>query len=146
MVVGRWQFKHRPDERMRRAGMQRLLAFLWLVRQAEQAINFFFLNDTAPTEISPFPLPDALPILSTVRRYPPSPPVISAMPFRGGRSLRSRETYACTMFRDVAGGCAPHSTSMISSCRTTRFGCRDRKSTRLNSSHSQISYAVFCLK
>src|SRR2546430_2481907 len=33
---------------------------------------------------------------------------------------------------------------MISGC----FGstARDRKSTRLNSSHSQISYAVFCLK
>src|SRR2546430_9911359 len=30
---------------------------------------------------------------------------------------------------------------------TTNVGCRlDRKSTRLNSSHSQISYAVFCLK
>src|SRR2546430_2852907 len=27
-----------------------------------------------------------------------------------------------------------------------RLGKRDRKSTRLNSSHSQISYAVFCLK
>src|SRR2546427_3099685 len=27
-----------------------------------------------------------------------------------------------------------------------RRGTRDRKSTRLNSSHSQISYAVFCLK
>src|SRR2546430_7318157 len=27
-----------------------------------------------------------------------------------------------------------------------RLGERDRKSTRLNSSHSQISYAVFCLK
>src|SRR5688572_32556029 len=27
-----------------------------------------------------------------------------------------------------------------------RHGGRDRKSTRLNSSHSQISYAVFCLK
>src|SRR5688572_32278413 len=27
-----------------------------------------------------------------------------------------------------------------------RDGNRDRKSTRLNSSHSQISYAVFCLK
>src|SRR2546430_7400636 len=27
-----------------------------------------------------------------------------------------------------------------------RGGCVDRKSTRLNSSHSQISYAVFCLK
>src|SRR2546427_894397 len=29
---------------------------------------------------------------------------------------------------------------------TTRSMTRDRKSTRLNSSHSQISYAVFCLK
>src|SRR2546430_11046713 len=27
-----------------------------------------------------------------------------------------------------------------------RYDARDRKSTRLNSSHSQISYAVFCLK
>src|SRR2546430_9461840 len=29
---------------------------------------------------------------------------------------------------------------------TTRGRLTDRKSTRLNSSHSQISYAVFCLK
>src|SRR2546427_2062383 len=29
---------------------------------------------------------------------------------------------------------------------TPSAGMRDRKSTRLNSSHSQISYAVFCLK
>src|SRR2546430_10851041 len=28
----------------------------------------------------------------------------------------------------------------------SRFTKEDRKSTRLNSSHSQISYAVFCLK
>src|SRR5256886_8714905 len=28
----------------------------------------------------------------------------------------------------------------------TAYGTADRKSTRLNSSHSQISYAVFCLK
>src|SRR5438034_6627028 len=27
-----------------------------------------------------------------------------------------------------------------------RLGCEDRKSTRLNSSHTVISYAVFCLK
>src|SRR3712207_8758722 len=27
-----------------------------------------------------------------------------------------------------------------------RKSCRDRKSTRLNSSHANISYAVFCLK
>src|SRR3989440_145036 len=29
---------------------------------------------------------------------------------------------------------------------TSLAGVRDRKSTRLNSSHDQISYAVFCLK
>src|SRR2546430_11379789 len=31
-------------------------------------------------------------------------------------------------------------------CRPARADAADRKSTRLNSSHSQISYAVFCLK
>src|SRR6266478_9044118 len=31
-------------------------------------------------------------------------------------------------------------------CRAKSGRARDRKSTRLNSSHSQISYAVFCLK
>src|SRR2546422_1131068 len=30
--------------------------------------------------------------------------------------------------------------------RSARNGYRDRKSTRLNSSHGYISYAVFCLK
>src|SRR3712207_7058365 len=30
--------------------------------------------------------------------------------------------------------------------RARRFRVRDRKSTRLNSSHANISYAVFCLK
>src|SRR5438309_2805533 len=30
--------------------------------------------------------------------------------------------------------------------KAAMFGSRDRKSTRLNSSHSSISYAVFCLK
>src|SRR5215470_19635349 len=31
-------------------------------------------------------------------------------------------------------------------CRRNRLARRDRKSTRLNSSHGSISYAVFCLK
>src|SRR4051794_41454911 len=37
----------------------------------------------------------------------------------------------------------------VSACRGARRPCRtrrDRKSTRLNSSHPSISYAVFCLK
>src|SRR2546430_5926149 len=37
----------------------------------------------------------------------------------------------------------PHPQRFQRVCRTAS---RDRKSTRLNSSHSQISYAVFCLK
>src|SRR5688572_31081126 len=38
---------------------------------------------------------------------------------------------------------APH---YVEHVRTMTLGLADRKSTRLNSSHSQISYAVFCLK
>src|SRR5438132_3334568 len=44
----------------------------------------------------------------------------------------------------------PGGSSSISPRRTPRGGCprppSDRKSTRLNSSHTVISYAVFCLK
>src|SRR5207249_7603200 len=46
--------------------------------------------------------------------------------------------------------CGPASLSLLRSPRmpkTTKFSNkRDRKSTRLNSSHVSISYAVFCLK
>src|SRR3989440_739949 len=40
------------------------------------------------------------------------------------------------------------STTSYPSARSALHACapRDRKSTRLNSSHDQISYAVFCLK
>src|SRR6266568_8245664 len=43
----------------------------------------------------------------------------------------------------TAAGCA---TSHLRPVRVGRQVRRDRKSTRLNSSHSSISYAVFCLK
>src|SRR2546427_8033113 len=39
-----------------------------------------------------------------------------------------------------------HSTAQVAWRHQIRHGRGDRKSTRLNSSHSQISYAVFCLK
>src|SRR2546430_16683609 len=49
-----------------------------------------------------------------------------------------------TLFRSVrAGACRSWGPG---DPRGTPIRCRDRKSTRLNSSHSQISYAVFCLK
>src|SRR2546430_16666091 len=42
----------------------------------------------------------------------------------------------------------PHAVRIITAALASmvRIWRRDRKSTRLNSSHSQISYAVFCLK
>src|SRR5256886_6770127 len=51
-----------------------------------------------------------------------------------------------TLFRSSSSpGCSPAPPCFPSSWRS-RSSRGDRKSTRLNSSHSQISYAVFCLK
>src|SRR5439155_26612787 len=80
---------------------------------------FFFFNDTATTEIYTLSLHDALPILVL-------------------RKLRQ--------FQD-----AGHKAVLIIGDFTAKIGdpsgrAEDRKSTRLNSSHVAISYAVFCLK
>src|SRR2546430_4271388 len=53
--------------------------------------------------------------------------------------------------RDVARWCdRPNLNELMKAPKESlsqfRARLRDRKSTRLNSSHSQISYAVFCLK
>src|SRR2546430_6994100 len=77
---------------------------------------FFFFNDTATTEIYTLSLHDALPICSC------STPSARDRSRRGRRRRSPRDS------------------------RRPSAGRRDRKSTRLNSSHSQISYAVFCLK
>src|SRR2546427_6454186 len=79
---------------------------------------FFFFNDTATTEIYTLSLHDALPISMTADDN--SPVSDPRAQYRGAASqVGARQTL------QIAG---------------------DRKSTRLNSSHSQISYAVFCLK
>src|SRR2546430_16395488 len=77
----------------------------------------FFFNDTATTEIYTLSLHDALPI---------------SLP-AGFCLVRKR--------KGSNAACA----RLAAFPARVRFG-RDRKSTRLNSSHSQISYAVFCLK
>src|SRR2546429_4087930 len=50
--------------------------------------------------------------------------------------------------RAAAGSCCPRCRSGCGriSATPSRSRTRDRKSTRLNSSHGYISYAVFCLK
>src|SRR3712207_9423376 len=89
-------------------------------------ILFFFFNDTATTEIYTLSLHDALPISAYLRRKlflqlsefwkPPSPTAMLSQQFV--------QIYAPSF----------------------RAWPLDRKSTRLNSSHANISYAVFCLK
>src|SRR2546430_12657211 len=49
-----------------------------------------------------------------------------------------------TLFRSLTATC--DCAEQRSQCRSAADHFGDRKSTRLNSSHSQISYAVFCLK
>src|SRR3712207_6879259 len=91
---------------------------------------FFFFNDTATTEIYTLSLHDALPI-SPDR---PRPRRWSSTRVGNDRGQRGR--------RD------PDPRRADARRRTRRHDCRapDRKSTRLNSSHANISYAVFCLK
>src|SRR2546430_16147805 len=84
-------------------------------------IFFFFFNDTATTEIYTLSLHDALPIYSGASQEDVFE-VINVV----SREYKIDATRICLMGHSLGG--------------------LDRKSTRLNSSHSQISYAVFCLK
>src|SRR3712207_6922352 len=85
---------------------------------------FFFFNDPAPTEISTLPLHDALPISDDVQLLDRAAAVDPLVHVR----------------RHDAG---PQEVRHYLVCPR---GDVDRKSTRLNSSHANISYAVFCLK
>src|SRR2546430_4091345 len=90
---------------------------------------FFFFNDTATTEIYTLSLHDALPIL----------PALAAAHGQPRRSSGPDHVLA-----RIDQAAAPRSDA-LRRFREVRSDL-DRKSTRLNSSHSQISYAVFCLK
>src|SRR3712207_9118006 len=91
---------------------------------------FFFFNDTATTEIYTLSLHDALPICtrsSTTRGPEACRVAVTGTNLEGSSTATSNPTAVVT----------PYAARL--------FGA-DRKSTRLNSSHANISYAVFCLK
>src|SRR5438034_7942288 len=94
---------------------------LWLFTSLLCVSYFFFFNDTATTEIYTLSLHDALPILDNElaeqRVHLVAFQVVDARVQRGRDPVHDRNRRA-----------------------------QDRKSTRLNSSHTVISYAVFCLK
>src|SRR5690348_18214199 len=84
---------------------------------------FFFFNAPATTEIYTLSLHDALPIWPVRKATPcPAPSQQPSNPCNGGCSDRGN----------------------VRRCPSNHV--LDRKSTRLNSSHPSISYAVFCLK
>src|SRR3712207_8490580 len=98
----------------------------------------FFFNDTATTEIYTLSLHDALPISAAKSRSPRRGDRAARRTVAGAGEER-RAPRAARGGRRGAEGVLP------GSANPQRIG-RDRKSTRLNSSHANISYAVFCLK
>src|SRR3712207_9419219 len=87
----------------------------------------FFFNDTATTEIYTLSLHDALPISKRT-----SSASVGGVAARAGRAVEKRTSTSS------------HASPVR--CHAVATVTIDRKSTRLNSSHANISYAVFCLK
>src|SRR2546428_6965539 len=94
---------------------------------------FFFFNDTATTEIYTLSLHDALPICSDQ--------------LTSTRRLHlSESSVACRLTDPLDLVISDRPLKAPEPAEAEPGALRDRKSTRLNSSHDQISYAVFCLK
>src|SRR3712207_8409275 len=88
---------------------------------------YVFFNDTATTEIYTLSLHDALPIL------PPD-------------AFEVEQAFIAYVVHDEADLIDVPGQHDLHRCVWVEHGGQDRKSTRLNSSHANISYAVFCLK
>src|SRR5207245_10191481 len=91
-----------------------------LIRMPPPFLRFFCFNAPAPTQLYTLSLHDALPISARGTRRAR----------RTVRNVRRPRRHLRRGVGDPGIAVAP----------------RDRKSTRLNSSHGSISYAVFCLK
>src|SRR3712207_7076401 len=92
-------------------------------------MDLFFFNDTATTEIYTLSLHDVF--RSTVDADP--------------EVTRTEEGALIELFKKQRPG-EPPSVDNAKALLNQLFFDPDRKSTRLNSSHANISYAVFCLK
>src|SRR3989449_5779280 len=109
---------------------------------------FFFFNDTATTEIYTLSLHDALPIsLQALQQALAGRYVLDRPLGRGGmgmvylaREVRLERPVAVKLLPPAKAAQPAARERFLREARTA-----DRKSTRLNSSHGYISYAVFCL-
>src|SRR2546428_9416254 len=103
--------------------MVRARTFLMLIMCRLPVLFFFFFNDTATTEIYTLSLHDALPISSRFR-------------------VAATITLPLALPAIISGFIL----AVLQALALFGSPAIDRKSTRLNSSHDQISYAVICLK
>src|SRR3712207_8817924 len=90
--------------------------------------KWFMFNDTATTEIYTLSLHDALPISEFVPGW------------HLGAICEHLEAVSAGHLRNLLINIPPRHMKSLA------VSVLDRKSTRLNSSHAHISYAVFCLK
>src|SRR5256885_9230331 len=104
---------------------------MFLLTRAPPVSTFFFFNDTATTEIYTLSLHDALPISFN------KVPIVSN---------NDKTKFLSTAWRWNSGGNITNDARFGFNLAPATFASTDRKSTRLNSSHLVISYAVFCLK
>src|SRR2546429_7302265 len=111
---------------------------------ASSLFLFFFLNAPPTPKFSPLPQPAPLPICEDLRRWPATTSRAAAelsdrLLARGRARLLHDSLLGAAGRPADPGGCALRG-------RAGDFpAAGDRKSTRLNSSHGYISYAVFCL-
>src|SRR2546430_5674959 len=109
-------------------------------------LYFFFFKIPAPTEISPLPLPDALPIFVDPAADVSLHAHLGRWVVVGPRASVAEDAEIEDSV--LLAGCRVEAGAKI---RDSILGPgavigRDRKSTRLDSSHSQISHAGSCLK
>src|SRR5690606_41890653 len=99
----------------------------------------FIHNDTSTAEIYSLSLHDALPILEGGGR-------LGAVRPQGRRDHRRGERGAHRADHGHRDRGRAARAAAVPGPDLEDGGVKDRKSTRLNSSHVKISYAVFCLK
>src|SRR5206468_12179721 len=105
-----------------------------------------FLKVPAPTDTYPLSLHDALPISTNaagVRFAVSFSEAVSGVD-AGDFALTTSGTSGASI-TSVSGSGASYTVTVTTGTGDGAIRLEDRKSTRLNSSHDQISYAVFCL-
>src|SRR5205085_11197456 len=105
------------------------------------ALSSFFFHDPLTPEIYTLSLHDALPISLAEHRWVAELIRSIATVAHYAHVYDEGAYYHTLEIEDAAE--AIHANGLLINSLGAKL---DRKSTRLNSSHSQISYAVFCLK